>query len=389
MAINNRIADFQAELTAWRRDIHAHPETAFEERRTAALVAEKLASFGIEVHRGLAGTGVVGTLKGKKDGGRSIGLRADLDALHMPEHNEFAHRSTNAGRMHACGHDGHTTMLLGAAKYLAETRNFEGTVHFIFQPAEENEGGGKRMVEEGLFDKFPVESVYGLHNWPGLPVGQFAVRPGPMMAAYNIFELTVVGKGSHGAMPHQGIDPVVAASQIVIGFQTIASRNTHPLDAAVVTVTQIHGGDTWNVIPDSVVLCGTTRAFKPEVQDVIEHGMRRVAEGVCQAMGAKLDWRYERRYPATVNTPAETELAAKAAATVVGASNVQRDPMLTMGSEDFAYMLLARPGCYIWMGNGTECAPLHNTRYDFNDEALAVGASYWAKLVETILGRAG
>jgi hippurate hydrolase len=389
MAIINRIAEFHAEMTAWRRDIHRHPETAFEEKRTGEVVAEKLASFGIEVHRGLAGTGVVGTLKGRNANGRAIGLRADMDALHVHEVNGFDHKSVNEGRMHACGHDGHTTMLLGAAKYLAETRNFDGTVHFIFQPAEENEGGGRVMVEEGLFQKFPVESVYGLHNWPGMPVGQFAVRSGPMMAAYDVFEIVVTGKGSHAAMPHQGIDTVVVASQIVSALQTISSRNTSPLDSVVVSVTQIHGGDTWNVIPEQVTLRGTTRSFRVEVQDRIEPSIRRVADGICAAMGATMTMRYERRYPPTVNSVNETETAAVAAAEVAGLANVHRDPTPSMGSEDFAFLLQARPGCYIWMGNGSDEGDrrLHSPHYDFNDDALPVGASYWAKLVETILPR--
>jgi amidohydrolase len=390
MAIINRIAEFQPDMTAWRREIHRHPETAFEEKVTSEFVAQKLKSFGIEVHRGLAGTGVVGTLKGQP-GTRAIGLRADMDALHIHEANDFAHKSENQGRMHACGHDGHTTMLLGAAKYLAETRNFSGTVHFIFQPAEENEGGGRVMVEEGLFQKFPVESVFGLHNWPGMPVGSFAIKPGPQMAAYDIFEIVVKGKGAHGAMPHQGIDPVVIASQMVQGFQTIVSRNTHPLDSAVVSVTQIHGGDTWNVIPEEVTLRGTTRSFRVEVQDRIEANIRKVAEGVCAAFGATMTMRYERRYPPTINTAAEAEQAARVAADVAGAQNVVRDPTPSMGSEDFAFLLQAKPGAYIWMGNGPDANDrrLHSPHYDFNDEALPVGASYWARLVELTLPRAG
>jgi amidohydrolase len=323
MPIINRIADFQKDMTAWRRDIHAHPETAFEEHRTSDVVARKLAEFGIEVHKGLAGTGVVGTLKGAKSGGRAIALRADMDALHIHEKNGFDHASRNTGKMHACGHDGHTTMLLGAARYLAETRNFAGTVHFVFQPAEENEGGGRRMVEEGLFKHFPAEAVFGMHNWPGLPPGRFAVRPGPMMASFDIFEVTVKGKGAHGAMPHEGIDPVPIAAQLVGAFQTIVSRNAHPLESAVISVTQIHGGDTWNVIPDEVVLRGTTRTFKPEIQDMVEQRMRQTAEGICAAHGATIGWRYERRYPATINTGPETEVAASVLAEIVGEENVR------------------------------------------------------------------
>jgi hippurate hydrolase len=387
--IINRIADFHADMTAWRHDIHAHPETAFEEHRTAEIVARKLEEFGIEVHRGLAGTGVVGTLRGAHPGSGRIAIRADMDALHVHEKNGFAHASTHQGRMHACGHDGHTTMLLGAARYLAETRNFAGTVHFVFQPAEENEGGGRAMVEQGLFEKFPADAVFGMHNWPGLPAGQFAVRPGPMMASFDIFEITVTGRGAHAAMPHTGIDPVVAAAQIVTALQTIASRNVHPLESAVVSVTQIHGGDTWNVIPNDVVLLGTVRTFKPEVQDAIEPAMRRIAENVCAALGASAAMRYERRYPSTINSDAETEIAAGVLADLVGEANVRRDQLPSMGSEDFAFMLQAKPGTYVWIGNGPAegNAMLHNPNYDFNDEILPLGASYWARLVEHVLRR--
>jgi len=389
MPIVNRIADFHQELAAWRHEIHAHPETAFEERGTAEFVARRLQEFGITVHRGLAGTGVVGTLAGAEPGSRAIALRADMDALHIQERNGFDYASQNPGKMHACGHDGHTTMLLGAARYLAETRNFAGTVHFIFQPAEENEGGGRVMVQEGLFDKFPVEAVFGMHNWPGIPAGTFAMRAGPMMALYDAFELTVKGKGSHGALPHLGIDPIVTAAQIAMGLQTITSRNANPLDSAVVSVTQIHGGDTWNVIPEEVVLRGTTRAFKPEVQDAIEAGIGRIARGVAAAMGAGVTLLYERRYPATVNSAAETDIAAATASEVVGAANVDRDVPPTMGAEDFAFMLQAKPGAYVFIGNGpSNGAGLHNAHYDFNDEILPIGASYWARLVERVLAKA-
>ncbi len=387
MPVINRIADFQAEMAAWRHDIHAHPETAFEERRTADIVARLLESFGIAVDRGVARTGVIGTLEGARPGGRAIALRADMDALPIAEKNGFAHASTHHGRMHACGHDGHTAMLLGAAKYLAETRNFAGTLHFIFQPAEENEGGARLMVEERVVECYPVEAVYGMHNWPGLPEGEFAIRSGPMMAAFDIFEITVEGRGAHAAMPHLGVDPVVAAAQIVGGLQTIASRNIHALDGAVVSVTQIHGGDTWNVIPDEVVLRGTTRSFDPGVRDAIEPTIRRIAEGICASLGAKMTMRYERRYPSTINSPAETEIAATTAAALVGADKVRRDMLRSMGAEDFAFFLEEMPGAYIWIGNGdgADQAMLHNPHYDFNDEILALGASYWARLAETVL----
>src|SRR5215510_7534515 len=279
MPVINRIASFHKDMTGWRHDIHSHPETAFEEVRTADIVAEKLKSFGLEVHRGLAKTGVVGVLRSGTSQ-RAIGLRADMDALDVHETNDFAHKSTIAGKMHACGHDGHTTMLLGAAKYLAATRNFSGTVHFIFQPAEENEGGGRVMVEEGLFEKFPVEAVFGMHNWPGIPVGQFAVRPGPFMAAFDVFEIKIDGSGTHAAMPHLGVDPIVAGSQVVSALQTIASRNTDPLDQLVISVRQFHAGDTWNVIPPRAILRGTVRTFRKEVQDATEAAMARIVRGI-------------------------------------------------------------------------------------------------------------
>jgi amidohydrolase len=390
MPIINRIAEFHDDMTEWRHDLHAHPETAFEERRTSAFVAAKLREFGLDaVDEGLAGTGVVGTLKGRRPGSRAIGLRADMDALPIAEKNDFAHRSTHDGKMHACGHDGHTTMLLGAARYLAETRNFAGTVHFIFQPAEENEGGGRVMVEQGLFEKFPVEAVYGMHNFPGIPVGKFAVKPGPMMAAFDIFEITVTGRGAHAAMPHEGIDPVVVAAEIVGALQTIASRATDPADAVVVSVTQIHGGDAWNVIPEQVVLRGTTRSFRPEVQEAVEPAIRRIAEGIAAAHGARVALRYERRYPPTVNSAAEAEQAARIAAEIAGEANVDRAPVPCMGAEDFAFMLQKKPGAYVWLGNGDGAGGcmLHNPRYDFNDAILPIGASYWVRLAETVLAK--
>jgi hippurate hydrolase len=392
MAVINRIAEFHDEIKGWRRDIHAHPETAFEELRTADFVAEKLAEFGIQVHRGLATTGVVGVLDGRTNtSGRSIGLRADMDALHIQELNGFDHRSRHDGKMHACGHDGHTAMLLGAAKYLAETRNFDGRVAFIFQPAEENEGGGRVMVEEGLFEQFPVQAVYGLHNMPGMPVGSVSLRSGPAMAAFDIFEIVVTGKGTHAAMPQLGIDPVVTGAQVVTALQTIASRRTAPLDSVVVSVTQFHAGDTWNVIPETAVIRGTVRSFRKDTQDRMQRDIERIARATCEAQGATMTLRYERRYPALVNSAAETDIAAAAAARVVGEDKVMLGADPLMGSEDFAYMLQARPGCYVWLGNGTEGGPggcaVHNPRYDFNDEIAVIGASYWATLVEQQLPR--
>ena len=390
MPINNRIADFHADLTAWRRDIHAHPEIAFEEHRTAALVAAKLEEFGIEVHRGLAGTGVVGTLRGNLPGDRAIALRADMDALPMPEANDFEHASTSTGKMHACGHDGHTVMLLGAARYLAETRNFAGTVHFVFQPGEEGGGGGRIMVEEGLFEKFPVEEVYGMHNWPGLPVGQFAGRVGPVMAATDQFEITIEGRGGHAAQPHKTIDPVVVGSQIVGAIQTIASRNADPIKSVVVSVTQFHAGSAFNVIPQSAWLCGTIRTFDAGIRTQARTRIKEIAEGVALALGGSAEVKFRFGYPATVNHPAQTEKALAIAERVAGAGNVDYDIAPSMGGEDFAYMLLERPGSYIFIGNGPEVEgqKLHQVNYDFNDEILPVGASYWAQLVEGVLTRA-
>jgi len=356
-----------AEMADWRHDIHAHPETAFEEQRTAALVAQKLETFGLKVHRGLGRTGVVGSLTAGTTG-RAIGLRADMDALHIDEQNGFAHRSQHAGKMHACGHDGHTAMLLGAAKFLAQTRNFDGTVHFIFQPAEENEGGGKEMVEQGLFEKFPCDAVYGMHNWPGMPVGKFGLRAGPMMASFDIFEIVLSGRGSHAAMPHTGVDPIAAAAALVQALQSIVSRSVDPIESAVVSVTQIHAGDTWNVIPVTAVLSGTARAFRPEVQDLIERRLREICAGIATAHGASASVRYERRYPPLVNAAAETEACAGILRNMVGENNVVDIPPV-MGSEDFAFMLRAKAGCYIVVGNGPGeggCV-LHNPHYDFND----------------------
>ncbi|MCY4191010.1 MAG: M20 family metallopeptidase [Rhodospirillaceae bacterium] len=389
MPVINRIADFHDDMTAWRRDIHAHPETAFEENRTANVVAEKLESFGVPVHRGLAKTGVVGSLK-VGGSSKAIGLRADLDALNLQEKNDFDYKSKHEGKMHACGHDGHTTMLLGAARYLAETRNFDGAVHFIFQPAEEGEAGGKAMVDEGLFQQFPCEAVYGMHNWPGMPRGMIGVRSGAMMASADMFTIRIQGRGGHGAMPHHAVDPVVVGAQIVNALQTIASRTIDPLDSIVVSVTQFHSGTAHNVIPDTAELSGTCRALSPEGRKIIEWRMKETAEGIAAAHGARVEVNYRHNYPVLVNSADETQRAAKAAAKVVGDHQVMLDPPPVMGSEDFAFMLEAKPGSYVWIGNGVGeeggCM-VHNPHYDFSDDILPVGASYWATLVEQELPR--
>jgi hippurate hydrolase len=383
MNIVPEVAALIPEMKEWRHHIHAHPETAFEEQATAALVAEKLESFGLEVHRGLAGTGVVGILR-HGAGKSGIGLRADLDALHIAERSGVPYASRNPGRMHACGHDGHTTMLLGAARALARRRKLDGTVYFIFQPAEENEGGGRVMVEQGLFERFPMRAVYGLHNWPRLSAGTFAMRPGPLMGAYDVFEIVATGKGAHAAMAYTGKDPMVFAAHCIAALQTIVARNLHPQDAGVVTVTQVHGGDTWNVIPEEVVLRGTVRSFKRDVQDLIEARMRGIVAGIAATFDMSATVRYERRYPATVNSEAETLHAAAAASAVVGTANVDTNPTPEMGSEDFAFMLQAKPGCYVWLGagRGADTPNIHSPHYDFNDDVLPIGASYWVTLAE-------
>jgi hippurate hydrolase len=373
-------------LKALRHDIHRHPELAFEERRTAEVVAAWLKEAGIETHTGLAGTGVVGVLRAGAST-RAIGLRADLDALPIQEQNPYPHRSTHDGKMHACGHDGHTAMLLGAAAYLAATRRFDGTVHFIFQPAEETVGGARVMIEEGLFERFPMDAVYGMHNWPGLPAGQFAVHAGPVMACADQFDIVVRGHGAHAAMPQQGRDPLPAAAALVQALQGIVSRNLDPLDAAVLSITRLHAGDAYNVIPDEARLGGTVRAFKAEVQDMVEAAMERTCGGIGAAFGCQVSLDYRRGYPPTVNSVAEARRCAEVAAGLVGGEQVRDAMNPSMGAEDFAYFLRERPGCYVWIGNGLGeggCM-LHNPRYDFNDAILGLGASYWARLAETLL----
>ncbi len=386
MNIPAEVRALDADMRRWRHHLHAHPETAFEETATSAFVADRLASFGLDVHTGLAGTGVVGVLR-NGTAERAIGLRADLDALHIHEKSGVPHASRHDGKMHACGHDGHTTMLLGAAQALAQRRNFDGTAYFIFQPAEENEGGGRVMVEQGLFDRFPMQAVYGMHNWPELPVGKMALRAGPLMGAYDIFEIVATGRGAHAAMPHLGRDPMPFAAHVINALQTIVARNLHPLEAGVVSVTQVHGGDTWNVIPQEVVLRGTVRSFLPAVQDLIERRMREIVAGLAATFDMSATLRYERRYPATINSEVETGHALAAATALLGAANVDTDPTPSMGSEDFAFMLQARPGCYVWLGGGRgpDTPKLHNPHYDFTDDALVIGAGYWVTLAEAQL----
>ena len=375
-------SDTCARMADWRHDLHANPETAFEEHRTAQIVADALMEMQIAVDRGLGGTGVVGTLKNGE--GPSIALRADMDALNMQELGARAHKSTCAGKMHGCGHDGHTAMLLGAAVHLARHRPFRGTVHFVFQPAEENEGGGRKMVEDGLFEKFPADAVYGMHNIPQIPRGKFGIRTGIATAFLDTFEITVTGKGCHAAAPETGIDSVVIAANLVTTLQSIVSRRIGAIEAAVVTVTQIHGGDTWNVVPEQVVMRGTVRTLDAGIQDRVEAAMKEVCTGIAQAHGATIDLRYMRGYPGVINTPEETDAAAAAAARLVGGEQVMTDIKPAMGSEDFAFMLQKRPGAYICIGAGETDSdpPLHNPYYDFNDAILPLGAAYWVELVK-------
>lgn len=387
MALVEGIAALEAEMVGWRRALHAHPELAFAEHDTAARVADWLRGFGLDPVLGLAGTGVVATIEGRRPG-PAIALRADLDALPMTEESGVAHASKTPGRMHACGHDGHMAMLLGAAKHLAATRAFAGQVHVVFQPAEEGGAGGEVMVREGLFEKFPAEQVFGLHNWPALPAGVFGVRAGPIMAATDTFTITVEGRGGHAAMPHQTLDPIVGGAQVVLALQSLVSRRLDPAGMAVVSVTVFEAGSAYNVIPARAVLRGTVRTVEPGVRDAIEAQMKRLVTGICDGLGLTSAVDYVRGYPATINHAAEAELAARAAARVVGADKVMRELPPSMGGEDFAYMLGARPGCYVWMGTGRGegTRGLHHPQFDFDDESLVVGASYWVRLVEERLG---
>ncbi len=396
MNLIDRIVQVRTEIQAIRRDIHAHPELAYQEHRTSDRVAQLLAAWGIEVHRGLAGTGVVGVLR-NGSGSRSIGLRADMDALPIAEANRFEHASKHANTMHACGHDGHTAMLLAAAKYLAALRPFDGTVNFIFQPAEEGGAGAQKMIDDGLFERFPCDAVFAMHNWPNLAVGQFATTPGPMMASGNRFEITVTGRGAHAALPHLGVDPVFVAVQIVQGLQAIVTRNKKPIDAAVLSVTIIKAGDAVNVVPDTAFIAGGVRTFDARVTDLVEEKMRRIARLTAEAHGASAQVKFERYYPATVNDPAQAAFAAAVAAEVVGEDNVFGRYEPTMGSEDFAFMLQARPGAYVFIGNGDGAhrlsghgegpCLLHNPSFDFNDELIPIGATFWVRLVERFLAQ--
>jgi len=395
MKVIEFIAAQAATLAVARREIHSHPELGFEEIRTADLVARKLTEWGIPVHRGLGGTGVVGMVKNGSSQ-RAIGLRADMDALPMQESNTFAHASQHDGKMHACGHDGHVAMLLAAAQYLAQHRNFDGTVYFVFQPAEESGGGAREMLRDGLFEKFPMQAVFAMHNWPGMPVGSFAASPGPVMASSSEFKITIRGKGGHAALPHNGLDPVPVACQMVQAFQTIISRNKKPIDAGVISVTMIHAGEAKNVIPDSCELQGTVRTFTPEVLDLIERRMQEVAEHTCAAFGASCEFEFVRKYPSTINSAREAALARQVMIDIVGEANVLvQEP--TMGAEDFAFMLQAKPGAYCFIGNGEGShreighgggpCMLHNPSYDFNDALIPLGGTYWVRLTETWLAQ--
>jgi len=389
MNIYKEIEAMHAEMRSWRQYLHQHPETAFEEFNTSTFISAKLRKFGLEVHEGLATTGLVASLSCGSSH-KKIALRADMDALFIQEKNELSYKSKNNGKMHACGHDGHSAMLLGAAKYLAEHADFNGTVYFIFQPAEEGRAGAKQMIEDGLFELFPADCIFGLHNFPDTPQGHFAIHTGPVMASFDCFEITLNGQAAHAAMPHLGGDVLLAGAHLVSALQSVVSRNVNPADPAVLSITQIHGGDTWNALPDSVVLRGTFRCFKQATQQLIEERIRQLVESIALGFNleAKMSINPENAgYPVTCNTDTETAIAIEVAQELVGIEQVDLHAPPSMGSEDFAFMLQEKPGCYVWLGNGSsdgECL-LHNPHYDFNDEILTVGATYWVKLVERIL----
>jgi amidohydrolase len=388
MVILNSINQMQQEMKEWRQDLHKIPEIGLEEYKTSSYIKNKLKLWNIQFKEGYSNTGIVAWVEGSKGNNnkKSIGLRADFDALPMPEKNEFKHKSINEGMMHACGHDGHTTMLLGAAKYLSENNNFDGTVHFIFQPGEEGFAGGKKMIEDGMFEDFNIQEVYALHNWPELPLGTIALNSGPMMAAVDEFDITVQGKGGHAAMPQLAIDPIVIASQIVIAIQTIISRSINPVDKALISITKIHGGTAYNVIDDEVKLSGTIRTFKPETRSFIEKKMKEVSEGIAKAQGAGVNIEFDlvNKYPATINSKRESEFAASVAKKIIGEKNVITDIDPCMGGEDFSYLLNKKPGSYLYIGQGDEhhSAHLHTTKYDFNDNLLPLGVNFWVELVK-------
>ncbi len=389
MTLVKNLKQLHAEMRKWRQHLHQFPETAFEETQTAAFISEKLTSFGLDVHQGLGRTGVVATLSAGNSK-KKIALRADMDALFIQEQNIFSHASCHDGKMHACGHDGHSAMLLGAASYLSKNRHFDGTVYFIFQPAEEGRAGAKQMINDGLFDQFPADCVFGMHNFPDIPVGHFAVKTGAMMASSDSFEIIITGKATHAAIPHLGCDPIVVAAQLINSLQTIVSRNIDPADCAVLSITQIHAGNTWNAIPESVVLRGTFRSFNENVKTLIVDKMTQLVNSICTGfdVSVKIEFNPENEgYPVTFNTQAETAIALKAAQAVAGDTCVNQNPTPSMGAEDFSFMLQEKPGCYIWIGNGSSenSCLLHNPHYDFNDEILPVGAAYWVKLVEIML----
>ena len=391
MKIIDSILTDAASIAAIRKDIHAHPELCFKEERTADVVAKQLTEWGIPIHRGMGTTGVIGIVHGRDGGkcGRGVGLRADIDALPMQEFNTFAHASKHAGKMHACGHDGHTAMLLAAAKHFSKHRDFDGTVYLIFQPAEEGGGGAREMIKDGMFEKFPMQAVFGMHNWPGAQVGTFAVSPGPVMASSNEFKITIHGKGSHAALPHNGIDPVPVACQLVMAFQTIISRNKKPVDAGVISVTMVHAGEATNVVPDSCVIQGTVRTFTIEVLDLIESRMKQITDNLCAAFDTKAEFHFNRNYPPTINSATEADFARNVMEGIVGKDNVKvQEP--TMGAEDFSFMLQAKPGAYCFiangdgshreMGHGEGPCMLHNPSYDFNDDLIPLGGTYWVEL---------
>jgi hippurate hydrolase len=385
MPIVNRVADLAGEIVEWRHDLHAHPELLYDVNRTAASVAEKLKAFGCdEVVSGIGRTGVVGVIKGRKGVGKTIGLRADMDALPIEEANDLPYKSTVPGKMHACGHDGHTAMLLGAARYLAETRNFAGNAVVIFQPAEEGGAGGKAMVDDGMMTRFGIGEVYGMHNYPGMPVGAFGIRPGPVMAAADYITIDIEGVGAHAARPHLGIDTVLVGAQIINAVQAVVSRNVDPLKSAVVSIPMFRAGNADNVIPQTVQLKGTVRTLEADVRDFVEKRLREIVEHTGAAYGAKATLKYRRNYPVLVNHEKQTDFAASVASQIVGDSHVDTDLPPMMGAEDFSFMLNERPGAFIWIGNG-DSAGLHHPKYNFNDEAIPVGTSYWVKLVETAL----